>query len=144
GCAGMIGRTLGRYRVEEKLGEGGMGVVYLAMDVGIGRRVALKVLHPDAVANPERRRRFPQDAGAADALNHPAIVVLHDVGQAEGIDFIVMEHVEGLSLQSAIRGARLDPRQSISYASQIADALAAAHAAGIVHRDLKPSNVIVT
>jgi serine/threonine protein kinase len=140
----MIGRTLGRYRVEEKLGEGGMGVVYLATDVGIGRRVALKVLHPDAVANPERRRRFQQEARAAGALNHPGIVVLHDVGQAEGIDFIVMEHVEGLSLQSAIRGARLDPRQSISYASQIADALAAAHAAGIVHRDLKPSNVIVT
>jgi serine/threonine protein kinase len=140
----MIGRTLGRYRVEEKLGEGGMGVVYLATDTAIGRRVALKVLRPDAVANPERRRRFQQEARAAGALSHPGIVVLHDVGQEEGIDFIVMEHVEGLSLERAIRDRRLDPRQSVSLACQIADALAAAHAAGIVHRDLKPSNVIVT
>jgi eukaryotic-like serine/threonine-protein kinase len=140
----VIGRTLGRYRIVAKLGEGGMGAVYLATDVEIGRRVAVKVLHPDAVANPERRQRFQQEARAAGALNHPGIVVLHDVGQADGTDFIVVEHVAGQSLETVIGRVRLEARQSISYAGQIADALAAAHAAGIVHRDLKPSNVMVT
>ena len=138
------GDTLGHYRIEARLGEGGMGVVYKAHDSHLHRSVALKVLPPEKVADPERKRRFVREARAASALNHPNIVTVHDIDQSDGVDFIAMEYVEGKTLDKTIgrRGLKLD--LALKYAIQIADALAKAHAAGIVHRDLKPGNVMVT
>ncbi len=140
----MIGSTLGHYRILEKLGEGGMGVVYKAQDLHLDRPVALKVLPPEKVADPDRKRRFVQEAKAASALNHPHIVHIYDIDQADGTDFIAMEYVAGTTLDQRIgrHGVRLN--EALKYAVQIADALAKAHAAGIVHRDLKPTNIMVS
>ncbi len=140
----MIGRTLGHYRIVEKLGEGGMGVVYKAQDLHLDRLVALKILPPDKFADPARKQRFTQEAKAASALNHPNIVTIHDIDQADGVDFIAMEYVEGKTLDEVIprHGMRLN--EALKCAVQMADALAKAHAAGIIHRDLKPGNVMVT
>src|SRR5512136_2182289 len=140
----MVGATLGHYRILEKLGEGGMGVVYKAQDLHLDRAVALKVLPPEKVADPDRKRRFVQEAKAASALNHPHIVHIYDIDQSDGTDFIAMEYVEGQTLDQRIghRGMRLN--DALKYAVQITDALAKAHAAGIVHRDLKPTNVMVS
>ncbi len=140
----MIGRILDRYRIEAKLGQGGMGVVYKARDTQLDRVVAIKVLPPEMVASAERKQRFVQEARAASALNHPNIVTVYDVRSDEGVDFIVMEYVEGRTLDQTIVSRGLEVTRSLRYAAQIADALARAHEAGIVHRDLKPSNVIVT
>src|SRR5439155_22676838 len=131
----MIGQTLGHYRIEAKLGEGGMGVVYRARDIRLDRAVAIKVLPPERVGDPERRRRFVQEAKAASALNHPNIVHIYGVDTASGVDFIAMEYVDGKTLHDVIgrQGLRMD--ETLQYAVQIADALAAAHAAGIIHRD---------
>src|SRR4051812_35288315 len=130
----MIGRTLDRYRIEAKIGEGGMGVVYKARDTQLDRVVAIKVLPPDKVADGERRRRFAQEAKAASALNHPGIVIVHDVRADEGVDFIVMEYVEGKTLDEVVPAHGLAVTQALRYGAQIADALARAHAAGIIHR----------
>ena len=140
----MIGRTIAHYEILEKLGEGGMGVVYKARDTHLDRFVALKVLPPERVADPERKRRFVQEAKAASALNHPNIITIHDITQESGIDFIAMEYVPGKTLDELIprKGMRLN--RALKVAVQIAEALAAAHAAGIIHRDLKPGNVMVT
>src|SRR5215831_11255890 len=140
----LPGQTLAHYRIESKLGEGGMGVVYKARDTHLERPVAIKVLAAEAVANPERKRRFVVEARAASALNHPNIVTVYDIDNAGGVDFIAMEYVPGATLGELI--SRRKPRlaEALKYAAQIADALAAAHAAGIVHRDLKPSNLMVT
>jgi eukaryotic-like serine/threonine-protein kinase len=140
----MIGHTLGHYRIEAKLGEGGMGVVYKARDTHLDRFVAIKVLPADKTANPERRRRFVQEAKSASALNHPNIITVHDIAEEEGVDFIVMEFIPGKALNELIprKGMQLGP--ALKCAIQIADALAAAHQAGIVHRDLKPGNVMVS
>lgn len=140
----MIGRTLGHYRVLEKLGEGGMGVVYKAQDLHLERVVALKVLPAEKVTDPQRKARFVQEAKAASALNHPHIVHIYDIDQAEGVDFMAMEHVAGKTLDQTIprKGMRLN--EALKYAVQMADALARAHAAGILHRDFKPGNVMVT
>jgi predicted Ser/Thr protein kinase len=140
----MVGETLDRYLVVEKLGQGGMGVVYKARDTLLGRFVALKVLPPDAVADPARRRRLIEEAKAASALQHPGIVAVHDVLSAAGRDVIVMEHVAGETLEQRMGQRALPLSRGLRYAEQIADALACAHSAGIVHRDLKPSNVMVT
>ncbi len=140
----MIGRTLDHYRIESKLGEGGMGAVYLAHDTRLKRPVAIKVLHAEAVANPERKRRFVQEAQAASALNHPNIITIYDISSAEGVDFIAMEYVEGQTLDRVIDRRGLPLGEALKYAIQIADALAKAHNAGIVHRDLKPANIMVT
>src|SRR4030095_6170473 len=140
----MIGRVLGRYRIESKLGEGGMGVVYKAHDTHLDRTVAIKVLPHEKVADPERKQRFVQEAKAASALNHPNIVTVHDIRADAGVDFIVMEYVDGRTLHEIIPPKGLNVTQSLRYGVQIADALAKAHEAGIVHRDLKPSNVMVT
>jgi Tol biopolymer transport system component/predicted Ser/Thr protein kinase len=140
----MIGETIDRYLVVEKIGQGGMGVVYKARDTLLGRFVALKVLPPDAVGEPARRRRFIEEAKAASALQHPGIVTIHDVLSAAGRDVIVMEHVAGETLEQRIGQRALPLSRGLRYAELIADALACAHAAGIVHRDLKPSNVMVT
>ena len=140
----MIGQTLLHYRIVEKIGEGGMGVVYKAVDTHLDRPVAVKILPPDKVADPERKRRFVLEAKAASALHHPNIVVIHDIASDRGIDFIVMEYVEGQPLDHIIgrRGMKLAP--ALALAVQIVDGLARAHSAGIVHRDLKPGNILVT
>ena len=140
----MVGRTISHYQILEKLGEGGMGVVYKARDTRLDRFVAIKVLPPEKVSDPERRRRFTQEARAASALNHPNIITIHDIEEADDVHFISMEFVDGNTLCGLIprHGMRLG--ESLKYAVQIADALARAHTAGIVHRDLKPSNVMVT
>ncbi len=144
----MIGRTLGHYRIEAKLGEGGMGVVFKAWDTHLDRPVAIKVLPAEAVANPERKRRFAQEAKAASALNHPNIIHIYDidtdVSPQGATDFIAMEFVSGATLDRVAGRKGLDLASALKYAIQIADGLAAAHASGIVHRDIKPANIMVT
>jgi len=140
----MIGQTLGHFEILEKIGEGGMGVVYKARDTHLDRFVAIKILPADKVADSDRRRRFAQEAKAASALNHPGIVTIYDITQHERVDFIAMEFVPGRTLDRVIPRHGLRLKETLDYAVQIAEALAAAHAAGIVHRDLKPANVIVT
>jgi serine/threonine protein kinase len=140
----VVGRIISHYEVIEKLGEGGMGVVYKARDTRLNRFVAIKVLPPERIADPERKRRFVQEARSASALNHPHIITIHDIGSENGADFIAMEYLEGKTLGQMIPPKGLAPREALNYAVQIADALAAAHAKGIVHRDVKPGNVMVT
>ena len=139
----MIGTTLSHYRIDEKIGEGGMGVVYRAHDLRLDRTVALKVLRPETVGDPERKWRFVREAKAASALNHPHIVTIHDVDADQGVDFMVMEFVEGTPLSRLIPSGGLPVRETVDIAVRIASALGAAHAAGIVHRDVKPANVVV-
>jgi len=140
----MIGQTIDRYRVVEKLGQGGMGVVYKARDTVLERFVALKVLPPDKSSDPERRRRFLQEAKSASALNHPGIVSVHDVLTIDNQDILVMELVEGETLEALLARRRPPLSEVLGLGIAVADALARAHAAGIVHRDLKPQNVMVT
>ncbi len=140
----MIGTSLSHYRILEKIGEGGMGVVYKAHDTHLDRLVSIKVLPPGRIADPERKRRFVQEAKAASALNHPNIVHVYDIDAAEGVDFIAMEFVDGKTLDELIGRKGLKLSDALRFAVQIADALAAAHAAGIVHRDIKPSNIMVS
>lgn len=142
--SGLVGQTLLHYRIAEKIGEGGMGAVYRAVDTHLDRPVAVKVLPPDKVADADRKARFVLEARAASALRHPNIVVIHDIASDRGLDFIVMELVDGQPLDQLIgrKGVRLS--EALGLAVQIADGLAKAHAAGIVHRDLKPGNVMVT
>ena len=140
----MIGQTISHYRILEKLGEGGMGVVYKAYDTHLDRTVAIKVLPHEKVSDPERKQRFVQEAKAASALNHPNIVTVHDIRSDAGVDFIVMEYAGERTLDQIIPAKGLGITQSLRFGAQIADALARAHEAGIVHRDIKPSNIIVT
>jgi serine/threonine protein kinase len=140
----MITRTISHYEILAPIGEGGMGVVYRALDTRLGRPVAVKLLRPDGAIDSERRKRFVQEARAASALNHPHIITIYDIGQAEGVDFIAMEYVAGPSLAHAIGQGRLSIGDALKYGVQIADALAAAHAAGILHRDLKPANIMLS
>ncbi len=140
----MIGQTLGHYRIESKLGEGGMGVVYRALDTHLDRPVAIKVLSAEAVSRPDRKARFVQEAKAASALNHPNILHIYDIDSANAIDFIAMEFVPGKTLEPLISRRGLSLTETLKYSVQIADALAKAHSAGIVHRDLKPANIMVT
>ncbi|HET8549180.1 MAG TPA: protein kinase, partial [Bryobacteraceae bacterium] len=139
----MTGTTIGRYELLEKLGEGGMGIVYRARDVLLNRSAAIKLLSSDGPLDDERKRRFLQEAQAASALNHPNIVTVYDVGLAEPQDFIAMEYVHGSTLDALLGPNGLPLNDTLSYAVQIADALAAAHAAGITHRDIKPGNIMV-
>jgi serine/threonine protein kinase/Tol biopolymer transport system component len=140
----MIGQTIDRYRVIEQLGKGGMGVVYKARDTLLERYVALKVLPPEKSSDPDRRKRFLQEAKSASALNHPGIVAVYDVIAHDGQDVLVMELVDGETLEELLVRKRLPLGEALGLGIAIADALARAHAAGIVHRDLKPSNVMVT
>jgi serine/threonine protein kinase len=142
--ARLIGRSLGRYTIESKLGEGGMGVVFKARDTQLERAVAIKILPPDKVADPDRKRRFVQEAKAASALNHPHIITIYDIGSDGDTDFIVMEYLAGTTLDHLVPAHGLPLRQALTFAIEIADALARAHEAGIIHRDLKPSNVMIT
>lgn len=144
----MQEKTLGSYRIEAKIGSGGMGIVYRALDPRLGRKVAIKVLPSSAVANADRERRLVQEARAASALNHPNIVTIYEIDRCEqdgqSTSFIAMEFVPGSTLAQLIGRKGLRLRDALKYAAQIADALSAAHSAGIIHRDLKPSNVMVT
>ena len=140
----LVGHELSHFQILEKLGEGGMGAVYKARDTRLHRNVAIKVLAPDKVADPERQRRFVREAKTASALNHPGIVTIYEVDSAEGVCFIVMEYIEGKTLDQLIGRKGLPHHAALGYAVQIAGALARAHEAGIVHRDLKPANIMVT
>src|SRR4030095_9196436 len=145
GSTGVVeGQTVGPYKILELLGAGGMGQVFRATDTRLHRTVTIKILPSEKVSDPERKRRFLQEARAASALNHPNIVTLYDIANDGEMDYMVMEYVEGKSLDKLIAATRLPLPDSVSYAAQIAGALAAAHSAGIVHRDIKPANVIVT
>ena len=139
----LVDRTIGRYRITGKLGEGGMGVVYRAQDSTLGRDVAIKVLRPEASRHPDRMRRFSQEARAASALNHPNIVTVHDAGEFEDGLFLVMELVEGESLRALLRRGPLPLAKVLDIGIQAATALARAHEGGITHRDLKPENILV-
>jgi serine/threonine protein kinase len=138
----MTGQSLSHYCIEDKLGEGGIGVVYRATDTRLDRLVAIKVLRSDALANPERKRRFVLEAKAASALNHPNIITIYEIDQAEGVDFMALEYVAGETLDYRV-GRKALALRALKYAVQIADALSSAHAAGIVHRDLKPGNIVL-
>src|SRR5712692_2612523 len=135
---------LAHYRIQERLGAGGMGVVYKALDTHLNRTVAIKVLPAEAVADAGRRQRFVQEARAASALDHPNIVTIHDIAEADGQHFIVMQYIAGKTLRQFLAREALPLHDALRYAVQTADALAQAHARGIVHRDLKPENVMVT
>jgi serine/threonine protein kinase len=140
----IVGQTVAQYAFLEKLGAGGMGEIYKARDSRLNRIVAVKVLAPGRTRDPERRRRFIQEAQAASALNHPNIITIHDILPEGDTQYMVMEHVSGKTLHEMIAAGRLPVPQVLQIATQMANALSAAHAAGIIHRDLKPANVMVT
>jgi len=137
----MVGSTLGHFRIVEKIGEGGMGVVYRALDQSLGRSVALKVLHAEYVTDDERRQRFVREARTAAALNHPNIATVHEVGEADGIIFIAMELIDGRTLATRIGDGLPSVDECLRLSIEIAEGLARAHQANVVHRDLKPENV---
>ncbi len=140
----MIGTTLSHYQVTGELSRGGMGVVYRAIDLRLDREVALKVLAPELLSDPELRRRFVQEARAAAALQHPAIAVVHEIDEADGVTFIAMELVRGERLGDLLARSALDLDRSLDLAAEVAEGLGEAHQKGVVHRDLKPTNILVS
>src|SRR5213079_897710 len=137
------GTKLGRYEIRSKIGEGGMGEVYLAQDTKLDRKVALKTLPADVAAHPDRMKRFVQEAKAASALNHPNIITIHAIDETDSGHFIATEFIDGETLRERLRNAPMKLAEVLDVAAQIASALSAAHAAGIVHRDIKPENVML-
>jgi len=140
----MIGRTLSHYKVLEELGRGGVGVVYRALDTTLGREVALKVLGAAAGRDPEQGRRLEQEARAAASLAHPAVSVIYEIAEADGVTFIAMELVRGRALAALVAGTPIEPERALDLAIEVVEGLVQAHARGIVHRDLKPKNVMLT
>ena len=137
----MIGRTLSHYKILSEISRGGMGIVYRALDLKLDREVALKVLPPELVADPERKRRFVQEAKAAAKLEHPHIGVVHEIDEAEGVTFIAMELIRGEQLKDVLQRERFPLARSLELATEVAEGLARAHDGGNVHRDLKPVNI---
>src|SRR6204780_2732281 len=140
----MVGKKILHYQLIDKIGAGGMGEIYKAQDSRLNRLVAVKILSPGLSTDPERKRRFFQEAQAASALNHPNIITLYDIVTEGDMQCIVMEYIGGKTLRDLTPAGGLAPAQVLQYATQIASALTAAHTAGIIHRDLKPSNIMVT
>ncbi len=135
------GSRLGPYEIQVQIGAGGMGEVYRARDTRLDRTVAIRVLPPDVSADPDRRARFEREAHAIASLNHPHICTLHDVGDHQGQMFLVMEHLAGQTLDERLEKGALPLEQALTIATEIADALSAAHRQGVIHRDLKPASV---
>lgn len=140
----MIGQTISHYRIVAKLGEGGMGVVYRAEDLSLGRQVALKFLPPHLSSDPDARRRFVHEAKAAAGLDHSGICTVHEVGEADGQPFIAMAYLEGETLRDRIARRPLPISEALEIAAQVAEALHEAHGKGVTHRDIKPANIMLT
>lgn len=140
----MIGRSFSHYQIIEKIGEGGMGEVFLAEDSSLHRKVALKFLPPEMQRDTAAQKRFVREAHSAAALDHPYICGIHEVGESEGRGFIVMEYIDGVTLKDRLAEGPLPLKEAVQIAIEVAEALTAAHAKGFVHRDIKPANIMLT